>query len=112
MTKWVEITHHGATPNTTPYGSFSIRAIFPFSANSMKGPIGVLASKSIPVVFYDQIGCGESTRLPEKKGDGNFWTLELFIKDLENVIAALNIDQYDLFGHSWGGLLAVSCLDL
>lgn len=80
--------------------------------SSLKESISVMASKSIPVVFYDQIGCGESTRLPEKKGDRNFWTLGLFIKDLENMIAALNIGQYDLFGHSWGGLLAVSCLDM
>jgi proline-specific peptidase len=71
-------------------------------------PIGALAAKTnIPVVFYDQIGCGESTHLPEKNGDTEFWTPELFIGELENLIKALGIGKYDLLGQSWGGILAV-----
>ena len=60
----------------------------------------------VPVVMYDQIGGGESTRFPERKGDGQTWTLELFIAELENVISALGIKQFDLMGHSWGAALA------
>jgi L-proline amide hydrolase len=59
-----------------------------------------------PVVMYDQIGCGESTRFRERKGDETTWTPELFIAELENVIAALGIKQFDLMGHSWGAALA------
>ena len=31
----------------------------------------------IPVIFYDQIGGGMSTHLPEKKGDVEFWSVHL-----------------------------------
>lgn len=63
---------------------------------------------NIPIVFYDQIGCGKSTLLPEKVGDGSFWTVELFIDELNNLLGHLGIQKYDLWGHSWGGMLAAS----
>ncbi|KAJ7140385.1 proline-specific peptidase [Mycena filopes] len=60
---------------------------------------------AIPLVLYDQIGSGNSTHLPEKLGDGVFWTEQLFLEELENLLSALGIrDDYDLFGHSWGGM--------
>ncbi|KAK7691240.1 hypothetical protein QCA50_006343 [Cerrena zonata] len=62
----------------------------------------------IPIVFYDQIGNGASTHLPEKKGDGSFWTVQLFIDELNNLLGHLGIQEYDLLGHSWGGMLATS----
>lgn len=62
---------------------------------------------SIPVILYDQVGNGRSTRLPEKKGDKAFWTEELFLYELDSVLAHFGIqDDYDLLGHSWGGMLA------
>ena len=60
----------------------------------------------IPVIMYDQIGCGESTRFRDRKGDDTFWTPELFVAELENVISKLGITQFDLLGHSWGAYLA------
>ncbi|KAI9000946.1 prolyl aminopeptidase-2 [Trametes punicea] len=68
-----------------------------------------LASKySFPVVFYDQLGNGNSTHLPEKSGDaGSFWTEQLFLDELDNLLRHLGIqDEYTLLGHSWGGMLA------
>lgn len=63
----------------------------------------------IPVIFYDQLGCGNSTHLQEKKGDGSFWTVSLFLSELDNLLSHLGIqDDYDLLGQSWGGMLA-SC---
>jgi len=59
----------------------------------------------IPVVFYDQLGCGNSTHLPEKGAD--FWTVELFLEELDNLLSKLGIkDGYFLGGNSWGGMLA------
>jgi len=58
------------------------------------------------VILYDQIGCGKSTLLPEKNGDHAFWTVELFLKELDNVIAFFKLSTYSLFGNSWGGMLA------
>lgn len=63
----------------------------------------------IPVILYDQIGNGLSTHLPEKKGDEAFWSVQLFIDELENLVEKLGIaDRYDLLGHSWGGMLGSS----
>ncbi|KAG0651859.1 L-amino acid amidase [Hyphodiscus hymeniophilus] len=61
----------------------------------------------IPLVLYDQMGNGLSTHLPEKKGDEDFWTEELFHLELSNLMSALGLDEsgYDLVGHSWGGMM-------
>ncbi|KAJ7448669.1 Alpha/Beta hydrolase protein [Mycena galericulata] len=60
---------------------------------------------SIPLIVYDQIGTGYSTHLPEKMGDTSFWTEQLFLDELNNLLAALGIqDDYDILGHSWGGM--------
>jgi len=55
-----------------------------------------------PIIFYDQLGAGNSDR-PE---DESLWTLNRYIDEVEIVRAALNIENFHLFGHSWGSLLA------
>lgn len=67
-----------------------------------------LSTLSELVIFYDQIGCGQSTELPEKNGNTNFWTPKLFCNELSNLIAYLGLGHrpIDLLGHSWGGMLA------
>jgi L-proline amide hydrolase len=58
-----------------------------------------------PVVFYDQLGCGNSTHLPDRGAD--FWTVELFVRQLAALIEHLEIgDRYHVLGQSWGGFLA------
>ncbi|PMD41797.1 proline-specific peptidase [Hyaloscypha variabilis F] len=64
------------------------------------------AQYNIPIIFYDQLGCGASTHLPEKAGDESFWTDELFVNELDNLIAHINLSTYDIIGTSWGGMLA------
>ncbi|KAK7045124.1 proline iminopeptidase [Favolaschia claudopus] len=59
---------------------------------------------SIPLIVYDQIGNGNSTHLPEKMGDTSFWTEQLFLDELDNLLANLRVTEYDLLGHSWGGM--------
>lgn len=57
---------------------------------------------SIPIVFYDQIGNGESTHIKDKPAD--FWNPELFMDELDNLLKHLGIyENFDLLGHSWGG---------
>lgn len=62
---------------------------------------------AIPIVFYDQIGNRQSTHLPEKAGDETFWTVDLFQRELDNLISYLGLRgrPIDVFGHSWGGML-------
>lgn len=70
-------------------------------------PLSDLAP-STPLVFYDQIGNGRSTHLPEKNGDEKFWSVELFMEELDNLLLYLKLKDrpIDLYGHSWGGMLA------
>lgn len=59
-----------------------------------------------PVIMYDQMGCGKSTHLPDKMGKGDFWTIQLFLDELDNLLQKLGIqNDYDLLGQSWGGML-------
>ncbi|KAJ7753631.1 proline-specific peptidase [Mycena maculata] len=69
-------------------------------------PLADLASRSpsTAVIFYDQLGSGQSTRLRSKAT--SFWTIDLFIDELENVLAFFAIEHFDILGHSWGGTLA------
>ncbi|RDA83022.1 hypothetical protein CP532_0092 [Ophiocordyceps camponoti-leonardi (nom. inval.)] len=62
----------------------------------------------VPTVFYDQIGNGKSSHLPEKNGDRSFWTVDLFKAELDNLLNYLGLDArpIDVLGHSWGGMLA------
>ncbi|OCL06054.1 proline iminopeptidase [Glonium stellatum] len=66
-----------------------------------------LTSKhGIPVILYDQLGTGRSTHLQEKNGDTSFWTIDLFLRELDNLLKHLGIQEdYDVFGNSWGGML-------
>jgi L-proline amide hydrolase len=57
-----------------------------------------------PVIHYDQLGNGNSTRLPEKGPD--FWTVALFLEELDGLLTHLGIaDRYAYLGQSWGGML-------
>jgi len=63
-----------------------------------------VAKSGRPVVHYDQLGGGRSTHLPERGGD--FWTVQLFLDELDNLLGELGIaDDYHLLGQSWGGML-------
>ncbi|KAJ7727389.1 proline-specific peptidase [Mycena metata] len=63
-------------------------------------------ARGVPVIIYDQLGCGLSTHLPDKPKE--FWTVELFMGELDNVLAHFGITDFDLYGHSWGGMLAAN----
>lgn len=73
-----------------------------FSYNYMD-PIKDLASART-VIFYDQIGNGKSTHLDAQPD--SFWTVDLFLSELKNVVDFFKYDSFDLLGHSWGGELA------
>jgi L-proline amide hydrolase len=65
-----------------------------------------LAAPGRPVIFYDQIGNGNSTHLQTRGED--FWTVELFTAELANLIGQLGLAEggYHVLGQSWGGFLA------
>jgi L-proline amide hydrolase len=56
-------------------------------------------------VLYDQLGNGNSTHFPERGAD--FWTVDLFVRELTNLVQHLGIgDRFHVLGQSWGGFLA------
>ena len=63
-----------------------------------------LARDGRAVVLYDQLGNGRSTHLPERGAD--FWTVELFVRELHNLVAGLGLGDHHVLGQSWGGFLA------
>jgi L-proline amide hydrolase len=68
-------------------------------------PLGELARQGRTVVFYDQIGNGRSSHL--RGAPISFWTVELFVRELANLIGVLGLEgRYHVLGQSWGGFLA------
>jgi proline-specific peptidase len=65
-------------------------------------PLGRLA-ESRPVVFYDQLGCGKSDRVD----DIGLWKIERFVREVNEVRAALRLESIHLLGQSWGGWLSI-----
>jgi L-proline amide hydrolase len=70
-------------------------------------PLGELAETTgRACVFYDQIGCGRSQHMPDAPTE--FWTVDLFCRELAALIDHLGIGQrYHVLGQSWGGMLAM-----
>lgn len=65
---------------------------------------GISALDGRAVIHYDQLGNGKSTHLPEKGPD--FWTVDLFLAELDALLAHLGIaGRYAFLGQSWGGML-------
>jgi proline iminopeptidase len=53
-----------------------------------------------PVIFYDQLGCGNS----ERPSDARLWILDRFVVELRQVVAALHLERVHILGHSWGSM--------
>lgn len=79
----------------------------PGAAHDYVESIADLASTAgRPCVLYDQIGCGRSQHLLDAPPE--FWTVELFARELNALVEHLGIAQrYHVLGQSWGGMLGM-----
>jgi L-proline amide hydrolase len=96
---WYRVTgdlRAGKRPLVTLHGG-------PGAAHDYLDRFGQLAKAGRAVIHYDQLGGGRSTHLPEKGAD--FWTVELFLAELDNLLGHLGVADYHLLGQSWGGML-------
>lgn len=76
----------------------------PGAAHNYTLAMASLSSTGRAVIHYDQLGCGRSTHLPD--APSSLWTVELFLDELERLLADLGIDgAYHVIGQSWGGML-------
>ena len=53
--------------------------------------------------YYDQLGSGFS----DQPDDTSLWTVDRFREEVEQVRAALGLENFILFGQSWGGMLGI-----
>jgi proline iminopeptidase len=62
-------------------------------------------AQGIEFIYYDQLGCGNS----DNPKDTIMWDLPRFVEEVEQVRTALHLnkDNFYLYGHSWGGILAM-----
>ena len=62
-------------------------------------------AEGIEFIYYDQLGCGYS----DNPKDTSLWDLNRYVEEVEQVRKALNLthENFYLFGHSWGGILAM-----
>lgn len=77
----------------------------PGSGSEYLDVLGALGDRRT-VVFYDQLGGGRS----EAPDLPSHWRMERFIAELTAVRRLLGLHRLHLFGHSWGGWLALEYL--
>ena len=62
-----------------------------------------------PVVIYDQIGSGYSSRIPTERLD-DFTDFDRFLEEVDALRAELQLDEVHLVGSSWGTAVALEYL--
>jgi proline iminopeptidase len=62
-----------------------------------------LPPAGVQLIYYDQLGSAYSDQPDEPA----LWSVERFREEVEQVRAALALEKFYLYGHSWGGLLAI-----
>ena len=59
-----------------------------------------------PVIFYDQLGSGNSDR----PTDTTLWKTERFVKEIDHLRRALNLNELHILGHSCGSTFLIEYL--
>ena len=62
-----------------------------------------LPEAGIEMYYYDQLGCGNSDR-PD---DLSLWEIPRFVEEVEEVRKGLGLENFVLYGQSWGGMLSI-----
>ncbi len=63
-------------------------------------------SDHYPVILYDQLGTGKSTKFIDDPDQHSTWTVEHFVKEIDQIRNALGLKEIIIAGHSWGGTLS------
>ena len=66
-------------------------------------PLEAMARTGRRVIFYDQLGGGNS----DHPHNPSMWTVNLFVEELGVVRNALALDHLHILGQSWGGMLGM-----
>ncbi len=65
-------------------------------------PLEAMAATGRRVIFYDQLGCGNS----DQPHHLSMWAVDLFVEEVGVVRRALGLERVHILGQSWGGMLA------
>ncbi len=91
------------TPVIRLHGGWAIPEVCLDRGGNVKPhPLDRLAAFGFDVYHYDQVGCGNSSRLDNLRD----YTVERHIKDLEAIRKELGSDKIIIVGLSWGSMLA------
>jgi proline iminopeptidase len=74
-----------------------------FSHEYLEALESFLPQAGIEMYYYDQLGCNNS----DAPDDTSLWTLARYTEEVEEVRRGLGLDHFVLYGHSWGGILAI-----
>jgi proline iminopeptidase len=64
---------------------------------------GEFPEDQFEIIFYAQLG----SFLSDQPDDIKLWTVDRFRGEVEEVRQALQLENFYLYGHSWGGMLAI-----
>jgi proline iminopeptidase len=74
-----------------------------FTHNYLEALESFLPQDGFEIIYYDQLGCGNSD-IPD---DTSLWTLPRYLQEVEDVRLALGLENFILYGQSWGGMLSI-----
>lgn len=75
----------------------------PGAAHDYLESLEAMAATGRRVVFYDQLGVGNS----DHPKDPSLWSISLFLEELEAIRRELCLAQVHILGQSWGGMLGM-----
>ena len=97
---WYRIVGNGEEPGKLP---LLVLHGGPGASHDYLEPLEAMANTGRRVIFYDQLGGGNS----DHPHNPSMWTVELFVEELGAVRKALALDRLHLLGQSWGGMLGM-----
>ena len=74
-----------------------------FSHEYLEAMASFLPPAGYEIYFYDQLGVNNS----DQPDDPSLWTLARYLEEVEEVRKGLGLQNFVLYGHSWGGMLAI-----
>lgn len=78
----------------------------PGMSHAYMEPLKKLACFGIPVILYDQVGTGNSTRVQDLKDAPYLLTIEHYLEEINALIKFFDLKQVHVLGHSWGTIVA------
>ncbi|MBM3894643.1 alpha/beta fold hydrolase [Candidatus Dependentiae bacterium] len=94
---WTQVSSSGKTPILLIHGG-------PGGTSTMLKPvIDELIKNDFKVITYHQLDSAKS----DAPNNPKFWTIKHFTRDLEDICQALKLNNFYIFGYSWGVVLAI-----